>query len=327
MNEMELMDEKCENDLRTDYSEKDMDIENDICSSERISEVCSPTTSLVIEKNLQMTPPMTAQHLTSPKAPSASQTPTKINDIEPVQKPSNQQDSDECETIDKIAEMVSDLTANKVPESPSIPTPIAPEVPSTSFPISENQSKIMEEVENRLEEMFAEPSTSHHASVPEIPEKFEDKTPATSVPNTPSSSSTKKPVNRNRGKNGGAKRKKPANGRGKQNGKNMGKMGNKMNGNGKDFGKEIKTPAQKKEMNGKTTKKQENGVFGPILQIQKDGSFNIVNQTTNGDDDPEKTLSKIKKGITNLDKSKVIRGMHVSTLSNKYDADTKDMTW
>lgn len=352
-NDVELIDEKndcemmrMENDLRTDYSEKDMDIENDICSSERISEVCSPTTNLVIEKNLQMASHVTSPLPAPPVVPSSPRTPTKVPNQAPVQKATNnvQQDSDDCETIDKIAEMVSDLTGNKAPE----PTPtIVPESPQNNstinnYSLSENQSKILEEVETRLEEMFAEPepgpSTQSSAPAPfsnqeasAISDRSEvkpdEKIPAISMPNTPTSS-TKKPVNRSRGKKEGAKRKKPANnGRGgKQNGKN-GKNGNKMNGNGKDFGKDVKTPAQKKEMNGKSSKKPENGLLGPILQIQKDGSFNVVNQTTNGDDDGEKTMNKIKKGITNLDKSKVIRGMHVSTLSNKYDADTKDMTW
>lgn len=88
-----------------------------------------------------------------------------------------------------------------------------------------------------------------------------------------------------------------------------------------------------KKVNGKekTSKsKQKNEQAGPILQLLKDGSFNIVNQSTNGDDDNEKAQNKLKKTMNNhnADRHKIRgRGLHVSTLSNKYDADTKDVTW
>lgn len=110
-------------DLRTDYSETAMDIESDL-SAERINES-----------------PINLQNLKNPEK-QISTTP-----IPTVQPPIPVQDSDDCETIDKIAEMVSDMTS-KNDLSNSLEDPSA----------EKSAHQIMEEVENRLEEMFADPN-------------------------------------------------------------------------------------------------------------------------------------------------------------------------
>jgi len=67
---------------------------------------------------------------------------------------------------------------------------------------------------------------------------------------------------------------------------------------------------------------------GPFLQVKKCGNMSVINAPI-ADDDAEKSMNKSKKIIhreTMNDRNK-IRGLHVSTLSMKYDADTTDRTW
>lgn len=93
-----------------------------------------------------------------------------------------------------------------------------------------------------------------------------------------------------------------------------------------DKGKQSASKGQKpKENQGGKSRKDKTDV-APYLQIQKDGSFNIINQTINGDDDTDKANSKSKKPPT-VEKHKNIRGLHVSILSNKYDAEKRDLNW
>ncbi|XP_035791070.1 uncharacterized protein CG5098-like isoform X2 [Anopheles albimanus] len=68
---------------------------------------------------------------------------------------------------------------------------------------------------------------------------------------------------------------------------------------------------------------------GPYVQVKANGSHSVVNASTN-DDDGEKPQTKLaKKLATSLNASErsKIRGLHVSTLSTKYDADTTDISW
>lgn len=348
-------------DLRTDYSEKDMDIENDICSSERISEVCSPTTNSIIEKNVQVrnspaqplkSPIVSPQHKAT-TAPVTNNLPHRnLNSIFPPA--NNHQDSDECETIDKIAEMVSDLTSKKS-ENTSPPVVESPKKP-INYSSQNNQEKLIDEVETRLEEMFADTAESHEQSKsnseetspqnqsqnePKVEKEIIESITIADVPKTEgeeipkengkteevseSNGPTKKTNNKNGSKKGPARRRKANNAKNK--GKN--KKKGKMSGNVEDLPKELKALAQRRDMNnGKVKQKSENLAMGPILQIQKDGSFNIVNQSTNGDEDGDRAQSKTKNyNKSSLDKSKVIRGMFASTLNSKYNAEEKDATW
>lgn len=66
---------------------------------------------------------------------------------------------------------------------------------------------------------------------------------------------------------------------------------------------------------------------GPFIQVKSDGSSNIVNAPIT--EEIAEIKSKVKKTFTNQsqnDRSK-IRGLHVSTLSMKYDSCTTDKTW
>ncbi|XP_055918154.1 uncharacterized protein CG5098 isoform X2 [Eupeodes corollae] len=64
---------------------------------------------------------------------------------------------------------------------------------------------------------------------------------------------------------------------------------------------------------------------GPYILVKPDGSINVINAPI-AEDDAEK-VSKVKKGSnSHADRSK-IRGIHMSTLGNKYDAETADATW
>jgi hypothetical protein len=86
---------------------------------------------------------------------------------------------------------------------------------------------------------------------------------------------------------------------------------------------EAKKGRKSKENGGKAKVKID---MAPYLQIQNDGSFNIINQTVNGEDDGEKPAAKSKKPVT-TERHKGIRGLHVSTLSHKYDLEKRDTNW
>ncbi|XP_053673950.1 uncharacterized protein CG5098 [Anopheles nili] len=67
---------------------------------------------------------------------------------------------------------------------------------------------------------------------------------------------------------------------------------------------------------------------GPYVQVKSDGNHTVINAPIN-EEDGEKAQNKTKKfgsGLNSTDRSK-IRGLHVSTLSTKYDADTTDTSW
>lgn len=71
---------------------------------------------------------------------------------------------------------------------------------------------------------------------------------------------------------------------------------------------------------------------GPFIQIrgprESPISVNVVNTSTN-DDDSEKKINKSKKYHDDTEYRHKVRssGLHCSTLSNKYDAQTRDATW
>lgn len=66
---------------------------------------------------------------------------------------------------------------------------------------------------------------------------------------------------------------------------------------------------------------------GPFIHVRNDGSSNVVNAPIT--EEVAENKSKVKKTFINqnqTDRNK-IRGLHVSTLSMKYDAATTDKTW
>lgn len=208
-------------------------------------------------------------------------------------------DSDGCETIDKIAMMVSSITNSSIPLN-------------LSQPHVQQLQASANDVENKLEMLFSE-TKKENSEVIDLSQSSPEKLPVAEVPKI-------KKTQRKKAAEGGQKRqpKKASNGakgRGEKSSKTLPKGGDK-----KDKNAEQKKPKVKEN-----TKSKVKVDAAPFLQIQRDGSFSIVNQTANGDDDTEKANNKPKK-ITN-EKHKHIRGLHVSTLSNKYDADKRDTTW
>jgi PHD-like zinc-binding domain len=226
------------------------------------------------------------------------------NDL-PSSRITKNSDSDECETIDKIAQMVSSITS------------------TTSTPPNTSKNDVMniqntsdEMIEDQLKQMFADTTT-----VAQILEPTNE--PSTSAIITISDSDPQKIKKatkpRKKRENGAPGRKKQPTA-GVQSKTKNGKPGRKPS-TGPDSKPETK--AKSKENGGKSKVKPD---VAPFVQIQKDGSFAIVNQTVNGDDDAEKAVNKTKKA-PNSDRHKVIRGLHMSTLSNKYDAEQRDLTW
>ena len=201
-------------------------------------------------------------------------------------------DSDECETIDKIAQMVA---------AASEPAAASTEV------VNLNTSDEM--IEDQLKQMFAD-TTATQAEVV---------TPPTEVVGVTELSPKKKRGPRKKKENGAAAKRKPS---GIVQGKN-GKLVKKKKKNVEIVDNSLPIKLKPKEHSGKSKVKAD---VAPFVQIQKDGSFTIVNQLANGDEDTEKAASKTKKTSHN-ERHKIIRGLHMSTLSNKYDAEQRDLTW
>lgn len=215
-------------------------------------------------------------------------------------------ESDECETIDKIAQMVSSITSNV-------------ELTQTVEASNDQQPKGNDGIiEDQLEQMFADCEGQEPQSVQIAKEDIQTST------DQPNIDVKKKKVAKPRKKKVDSavvvKKKQP--GVGPQKLKN-GKPGRKPKNASESIDKvELKDKTKSKD----SKKLKMKGDIAPFVQLQKDGSFAIVNQKANGDDDAEKTVGKPKKG-PQTEKNKAIRGLHVSTLSNKYDADKRDTTW
>ncbi|CAO1401569.1 unnamed protein product [Diamesa serratosioi] len=285
-NELDFKSDDDMVDLRTDYTEKDMDIE--------------------------MPSPPKDKNPFSIGLASLEKTPVKAK---------KESESDECETIDKIAEMIKaqqgTLTINEIVDTPKKSDEI-----KTS---TDEQTKMMNEVEFRLEEMFADTTEAPllEAVIPVVvvdnnldpsPQLIDEKSIIKPPP-------PPKPKTNGKKKNDAAKRKKQQLNAKNKNSKN----GSKNNGKPVLKTKDFKDLKAKKDGPSKSRVKPD---IAPFLQIKKDGRFSIINQTINGDEDSEKALNKPKKMPNpNHDKNKVIRGLHVSTLSHKYDADKRDTSW
>jgi hypothetical protein len=207
-------------------------------------------------------------------------------------------DSDDCETIDKIAKMVSKITSG--------------EAQSMTQPVSENND-IINQVEQDLAQLLGE-TPSEVVSPPSESLVIAEPEKLVEVKEKP------KP------KAKAAPRKKKAEVGGKKQKKNQVNGSKAKGANAKNANKNIQDDKKKVKKSNEKSKPLKLDT-APYLQISKDGSFNIVNQTANGDDENDKSSSKPKKTL-NTEKHKVgIRGLHVSTLSNKYDADKRDTTW
>lgn len=135
----------------------------------------------------------------------------------------------------------------------------------------------------------------------------------------PATTSKKRNVQRN-GKRNSKVNKKKSFGTGGGNSVVSGNKKAAMNGKIEKSDKKVKA---KDESNNENAAK----FRGPYIHIQKDGTEVVINAPIS--EEIAEKQNKLKKSITLpsvSDRSKV-RGLHVSTLSHKYDADTTDISW
>lgn len=115
-----------------------------------------------------------------------------------------------------------------------------------------------------------------------------------------------------------------------------GKMGKQIqsNKNNQKNAKSNDNKSEKKSDIKKTKSKDDslatdalNKFRGPYVHVERDGSIDVINAPLN--EEIAEKQSKFKKNYISqrpADRNKV-RGLHVSTLSNKYDAVTTDISW
>lgn len=149
-----------------------------------------------------------------------------------------------------------------------------------------------------------------------------------------SASSSESPSNRSTTSKKKTTTKKKANNRcnGKMNGKSMGKnAANQKNAAAKSKDKSDKKSdiSEKKKTKSVDESGSEslNKFRGPYVHVERDGTLEVINAPLN--EEIAEKQSKFKKNYIcprPADRNKV-RGLHVSTLSNKYDAVTTDISW
>lgn len=205
----------------------------------------------------------------------------------------------DAETIDKIAQMVSSITEGvQSIENVAIPPPPVAEL----VKVEDEMAKIFGDDAPMSETVKSEDiSTATTETTPAAKKATKRKAPAENA----TTNGDKKP----------RKKRKPA-----ENGKKSKKAAEKEAAEKKEE-EERKSAKEKKKKEKQKTKSD----VAPFVKIHKDGNFSIINQIVNGDDENgEKATGKTKKSQK---PEKKIRGLHVSTLSNKYDADKRDLTW
>lgn len=361
----------------------------------------------IINKEVDKSPPVNsviAEVLSGTVAP-----------VEPSRK-NSESNSDDCETIDKIAAMISSTQSENASTHSSLPLPTDTSLtmsssesgtcngPAKDVPVLTESSltpsvekgvfhkndtdKSYEEIENKLEEMFAgieetlptcskttilaDKPLSKQSNEPtdiltELSEKTGEFTPSSSAPPTgtspedspePSTSGTqkrsqasatkrvspgkslagssnlpgkrkkilKRKVVQTKGASFAAAEEKASTFLMKPGKKSLPKAnGKKGNGSGHNAVKNLKVRACE---SGSHTVDPNNKYKGPYVQVKSDGSHVVINAPINEDDfdKPQNKTKKFSNSMNNSEKSK-IRGLHVSTLSTKYDADTTDTSW
>lgn len=77
----------------------------------------------------------------------------------------------------------------------------------------------------------------------------------------------------------------------------------------------------------KLVKEQSTTFRGPYVHVSTDGNSSVINTPLNDEaGDKQKSSNKNFEILAASERNK-LRGLHVSTLSNKYDADTRDKSW
>lgn len=120
----------------------------------------------------------------------------------------------------------------------------------------------------------------------------------------------------------------------KPNNRLNGRMGGKMNANKSNQKNAKSNDKSEKKSDIKKTKSKDDSMAdvlnkfrGPYVHVDRDGSVDVINAPLN--EEIAEKQSKFKKSYISqrpADRNRV-RGLHVSTLSNKYDAVTTDISW
>ncbi|XP_037049454.1 uncharacterized protein CG5098 isoform X1 [Bradysia coprophila] len=262
----------------------------------------------------------------------------------------------DCETIDKIAAMIASPEFNPkngqstpVPTSSNVPTlengpskDVTDAKEASAQPVDQKDQRFVD-VEIKLEEMFAgieddvdrtkvkstklegckelrvaiESLGSLEAIIPKMEKKKKGRPKLNKNTATTSSAASDETDH---------KAKKPT----KRLPKTKTKKGKGKKANSKPVKGNCSTGAT--DNNKKTKIKEEtpdttSKFRGPFIHVKTDGSSNVVNAPIT--EEIAENKAKVKKTLTNPnhnDRSK-IRGLHVSTLSMKYDASTTDKSW
>lgn len=245
------------------------------------------------------------------------------------------------------ANTTSQPTTNGVDAKPHDPAPKVNGIaPLKSTPNDAPRSEaLFEEVENKLEEMFAgieddRPlfEVSARASTPS---KAESPSTSNKCASAPKKTSTPKIVVEAASAATTLQKKKRGKPPGKRTTATPAKAGKGKKANTRKSNA-MKKLAAKQDKMGKSTKeaaKEEAPKpvavvrIGPIVHVDHSGATHVINGQI--PEEVTEVKAKLKKGFIvghqhpaghASDRSK-IRGLHVSTLSTKYDADTTDTTW
>lgn len=170
------------------------------------------------------------------------------------------------------------------------------------------------------------------------PSSSSSSTTSSSSSSSSSSSAPKKKTNnptnkKNRNKNNHSNASNRSSSKCKANNKsNAGKNSNQKNAKSKDKSDKKSDINEKKKIKStndesSTTTETLNKFRGPYVHVSRDGTHEVINAPLN--EEISEKQNKFKKSYISqrpADRNRV-RGLHVSTLSNKYDAITTDVSW
>lgn len=265
-------------------------------------------------------------------------------------------ENDECETIDKIAEMIakSNNPENSLPKQSVVQENICcTEIDlekTLNGTLCDLNNKSFEEVEYKLEEMFAgidddRPTQESTVNVNKddgafcksndvankILKSYDSLENSNGLKNIENESSNKLIIESNSDKllqlDSQKSRKRPLI---KKNVIHTIKINKEISGKFSKFKDNTKYKNNKIQNLIPFNKDEDKNYRGPFVHIHDSGNISIVN-TPNNEEDSEKQHYKLKcKKIVSgqaVNERTQIRGLHISTLSIKYDADTRDTSW
>lgn len=309
-------------------------------------EFCSPVT-----RNRK-----SASRITSPNEMSQDNNSNSSNSSNQRRPGKRKSEADaDCETIDKIAAMIASSSPDFSPKNgrstpvrenetlPTLENGNLKDILDTNEPTEERvvdqKDQRFEDVEIKLEEMFAGIEDDIDQTKVTNTKLEGCKEVRVAIENLGSLDAIVVPKSENRKKTKAKAHKKTLNcsstsdetdHKAKKTVKRLPKTKTKR-GKGKKNSKPVKGSANVTD-NKKTKIKEETldavpKFRGPFIHVKGDGSSNVVNAPIT--EEIAENKLKVKKTFTNQnqnDRNK-IRGLHVSTLSMKYDAATTDKTW